>query len=88
MRIPVTAQMFQKVNHKGMAVILHPLLCHFDKKFEDLFDGCWFPYALAEMKDFKQTCFFISEELQKRGLFSHCILNKQVLENAQGSKMW
>ena len=50
-RVPVNAQMFQKSNHKGMAIILQPLLCFFDEPFfRPMFDTCWFPYGLAEMK--------------------------------------
>lgn len=54
MRVPVNAQMFQKSNHKGMAIILYPLLCHFDPEFcVPLFEECWFPYDLVQMKEFK-----------------------------------
>ena len=69
MRVPVNAQMFQKSNHKGMAIILYPLLCHFDPDFcVPLFEECWFPYDLAQMKDFKSTCLFIADELARRDI--------------------
>lgn len=69
-RVPVNAQMFQKSNHKGMAIILYPLLCFFDEPFfRPMFDTCWFPYGLAEMKQFKQVCLDIALILEKRGIF-------------------
>jgi hypothetical protein len=56
--------MFQKSNHKGMAVILYPLLSFFDpENFKSLFNDCWYPYGLQEMKIFKQTCFEIANIL-------------------------
>lgn len=72
-RVPVNAQMFQKSNHKGMAVILCPLLKFFDRNdkygYAQLFEASWFPYALAEMKQFKQTCLFVANDLAQRGVF-------------------
>jgi len=63
-----------------MAVLLYPLLKYFDKEdkfgYAKLFEPCWFPYALAEMKAFKQTCFFISNDLNQKGIFSDHILTK------------
>ena len=29
-RVPINAQMFQKANHKGMALLIHTLFCLFD----------------------------------------------------------
>ena len=70
MRVPISASMFQKANHKAMAVMLYPLLIFFDRKtFEPLFEKCWFPFALAEMKEFKITCLFVADELARRGIF-------------------
>lgn len=55
--------MFQKSNHKAMAVVLYPLLIFFDPDFKTLFNDCWYPYGLQEMKIFKQTCFEIGNIL-------------------------
>jgi len=52
-RVVINAQMFQKSNHKAMAVILYPLLIFFDSDFKELFNDCWYPYGLQEMKMFK-----------------------------------
>ena len=53
-----------------MAIILYPLLCFFDRdNFPLKFEGCFFPYALAEMKQFKQVCINIGEILEKRKIF-------------------
>ena len=29
-RVPINAQMFQKANHKGLALLVHTLFCLFD----------------------------------------------------------
>lgn len=33
-RVQVNSQMFQKANHKGMALLVHSLLCLFDDKIK------------------------------------------------------
>ena len=47
--------MFVKSNPKGMALLLHTILCLFDEEFKTAFSTCWFPYTMVEMKEFKQT---------------------------------
>jgi len=60
--------MFLKSNPKGMALLLHELLCLFDKdEYTTMFSVCWFPYTMVEMKEFKSICMQISTELIKKG---------------------
>lgn len=33
-RVQINSQMFQKANHKGMALLVHTLLCLFDDKIK------------------------------------------------------
>ena len=72
-RVPVNVQMFQKSNPKGMALLLYPLLCYFDReRYGKLYESeqSWFPYALAEMKSFKQISLFICNDLAEKNIFS------------------
>lgn len=87
-RVPVNAQMFQKQNHKGMALLLKPLLCYFDPNYESLFAECWFPFGLAQMKPFKETCLFIGADLVNKSVIDDNIVTKPIIENATGIKMW
>jgi hypothetical protein len=55
-RIPINSQMFQKANHKGMALLVFTLLCLFDDnkdKIKSSFSHCYFPYSMVEMREFK-----------------------------------
>ena len=36
-RVPVSAAMFHKANHKGMALLVHALLCLFDDGIKNAF---------------------------------------------------
>jgi hypothetical protein len=36
-RVQINSQMFQKANHKGMALLVHSLLCLFDDKIKTMF---------------------------------------------------
>ena len=81
-RVPVNTQMFQKTNPKGMAILLKPLLCFFDPdKYDQLFEGCWFPFGLAQMKPFKETCVFVSSEIQQ---IPQGLITKPLLESSSG----
>ena len=54
-KIQLNSQMFAKSNPKGMALILHTLICLFDdEKFRPMFSVCWFPYSMVELKEFKE----------------------------------
>jgi HAUS augmin-like complex subunit 6 N-terminus len=53
-KVPLNSQMFIKSNPKGMALILHTLLCLFDEdQYRPMFSVCWFPYTMVELKEFK-----------------------------------
>ena len=53
-RVKINSQMFEKQNPKGMALIIHELLCYFDEdNYRPQFSVCWFPYTMVEMKEFK-----------------------------------
>lgn len=88
-RVPVNSQMFQKSNHKGMALLIKPLLCFFNQtEYTALFENSWFPFGLAQMKPFKETCLFITKELEQQGKIHEGIITKSIIENAVGIKMW
>ena len=87
-RVPVNSQMFQKSNHKGMALLIKPLLCFFNEGYTALFETSWFPFGLAQMKPFKETCLFCAKELQDQGRLQEGIVTKNIIENAVGIKMW
>jgi hypothetical protein len=82
--------MFAKSNPKGMALLVHTLLCLFDQEeFQPLFSVCWFPYTMVELKEFKSIALQISENLAREGrLQGNASLTKAVLETASGVKMW
>ena len=53
-RIPLLNSMFDKPNAKGMALLIHTLICKFDDDgYRPMFAGSWFPYTMVEMKEFK-----------------------------------
>ena len=53
-KVPIQSQMFVKSNPKGMALLIHTLLCYFnDEDYRQRFSVCWFPYTMIELKDFK-----------------------------------
>ena len=82
--------MFVKSNPKGMALLLHSLLCLFDnEEYRPRFTaGCWFPYTMVEMKEFKSVALEIVSELVSQGRLGPGIVTKAVLETASGVKMW
>ena len=81
--------MFVKSNPKGMALLVHTLLCLFDEENSRIrFSACWFPYTLTELKDFKQVALDISADLVSQGRLQSGIITKAVLESASGVKMW
>ena len=87
-RVPVNSQMFQKSNHKGMALLIKPLLCFFDETYEGTFETSWFPFGLAQMKPFKDTCLFIATDLVEKGRIPNNLISKSIIENAVGIKIW
>jgi hypothetical protein len=82
--------MFIKSNLKGMALLVHTLLCLFDdKEFRPMFSVCWFPYTMVELKEFKSMALHISQNLLvPQGRLAPNILTKAILETASGLKMW
>ncbi len=63
-KVPISAQMFVKSNPKGMALLVHTLLCHFgEEDFKPMFSVCWFPYTLVELKEFKVIALQINDSL-------------------------
>ena len=88
-RVQLNTQMFTKSNPKGMALIIHTLLCLFnEEEYTPMFSVCWFPYSMVEMKEFKQIALNICLELIKQGRFQSGIITKAVLESASGVRMW
>jgi hypothetical protein len=66
-KVPLNPQMFVKSNPKGMAVLLHTLICLFDDAaFRPLFSVCWFPYTLVELKEFKQIALQVCNDILAR----------------------
>jgi len=75
--------MFAKSNPKGMALLVHTLLCLFDQEtIPQVFSVCWFPYSMVEIKEFKQIAMQVATDLAKQGLLPPGILSKAVLESA------
>ena len=81
--------MFSKSNHKGMALLVHTLLCLFDpEKIKKSFSTCWFPYSMVEMRDFKIVAAKVVDELCTKGKLGPTDLTKGVMETAAGIRMW
>jgi hypothetical protein len=81
--------MFVKSNPKGMALLIHTLLCYFnDEDYRMRMSVCWFPYTMVELKNFKQVALEITGELVGQGRLQGGIVTKAVLESACGVKMW
>lgn len=82
--------MFVKANPKGMALMVHTLLCLFDEgEFKPMFSVCWFPYTMVELKEFKTLALHIcSNILTPQGRLAGGVVTKAVLETASGVKMW
>jgi hypothetical protein len=88
-RVQVNSQMFQKANHKGMALLVHTLLCLFDEKtIRAQFQQCWFPYSMVEMRDFKQVAAKVIDDLIHKNKLGATDLTKGVMETAAGIRMW
>ncbi len=66
-RVQINSQMFQKANHKGMALLVHTLLCLFDEKIKVAFTQCWFPYSMVEMREFKIVASKVADDLAQKG---------------------
>ena len=88
-RVPINSQMFQKANHKGMALLIHTLICLFDEKeYTKEFSVCWFPYSMVEMREFKNVAEKITQELVSKGKLGPTDLTRATLETAAGVRMW
>ena len=104
-RIPISSQMFQKSNMKGLAILLYPLMTMMievlpkgqQTKLAASITSNWFPYGLAEIKCFKTAVMQAADALATAGhlpgqedksCFRNTVLTKNVLETAQGSKVW
>jgi hypothetical protein len=54
--------MFVKSNPKGLALLLHTILCLFDEEtFKPMFSVCWFPYTMVQLKEFKAIAMQITQ---------------------------
>lgn len=82
--------MFIKPNPKGMALILHTLICIFDdKNFRPVFSVCWFPYTIIELKEFKQLALTVClEQLVQEGMLPPGLFTKAIIETASGVRLW
>jgi hypothetical protein len=80
--------MFQKANHKGMALLVYALLSLFDDKIKSSFSQCWFPYSTVEMREFKVVAGKVCDDLVKKGRLQPTDLTKGVMETAAGIRMW
>mmetsp|Transcript_18369 Transcript_18369/g.17482 ORF Transcript_18369/g.17482 Transcript_18369/m.17482 type:complete len:102 (-) Transcript_18369:65-370(-) len=81
--------MFQKSNPKGMALLLHPLLCIFDEiKYKAMLSVAWFPYSMVELKEFKSLALQIQQELVLSGVLPYTLVSKSILETAAGVRLW
>jgi hypothetical protein len=77
--------MFAKANPKGMALILHTILCLFDEeRIRPLFSVCWFPYTMVELKEFKAIALTTCNEMLgfEGRLPRNGVITKSILENA------
>ena len=59
-------------------------------EFKGKYAMCWFPYTLAEMKEFKKITLEYFNVIQNEGLVpsQSSILSKSVLETASGRRVW
>ncbi len=81
--------MFQKANHKGMALLVYTLLCLFEpEKYKQMFTPVWFPYGLVEMREFKVIAAKICDELAAKNRIGPTDLTKGVMEVSSGVRMW
>lgn len=81
--------MFQKANHKGMALMVHTLFCLFDDdKYRHQFSRCWFPYSTIEMREFRKVAEEVAADLVIKGKISEADMTKGAMETATGIKMW
>jgi hypothetical protein len=65
----VISYLINRSNPKGMALIMHALLCYFDHDtYYPLFSVCWFPYTMVEMKEFKSIALSIQESLVSQAI--------------------
>ena len=89
-RVQINAQMFQKANHKGMALLVHALLTAFDGEESTIaaFSHCWFPYSMVEMREFKLVVEKVVQDLVNRGKLQATDLTRATLESAAGVRMW
>ena len=88
-RVPINAQMFQKANHKGLALLVHTLFCLFDdERYRQQFSQCWFPYSTIEMREFKNVAEKIAMELSAKGKLGATDITRATLETASGIRVW
>jgi hypothetical protein len=87
-RVQINSQMFQKANHKGMALLVFTLLCLFDEKIKNSFSHCWFPYSMVEMREFKVAAESVAQDLVAKAKLQPTDLTKGVMETAAGIRMW
>ena len=88
-RVQINAQMFQKANHKGMALLIHTLFCLFDDHhYRRQFSQCWFPYSMIEMREFKNVAEKIAMELSSKGKLGATDITRATLETASGIRVW
>lgn len=84
--------MAHRANHKGMALLVHTLLCLFDTdpegQYRQMFSVCWFPYSMVEMREFKSVAETIITDLVNKGRIGATDITKAVLETAAGVRMW
>merc|ERR1740139_2149983 len=86
-RVQISSQMFQKANHKGVALLTHTLFCLFDSEshhYRNLFNKCWFPYTMVEMKEYRKVGEYVVADLVKKKKINESDLTKAVMETASG----
>ena len=76
-----------------MALLVHTLLCLFDAEpsngnYRQMFQVCWFPYSMVEMREFKNVADIIITELVTKGRIGPTDITKAVLETSAGVRMW
>ena len=80
--------MFVKSNPKGLALLLHTIICLFDEDlFRPMFSVCWFPYTMVQLKEFKAIAIQIAQN-ELKGRKPSGILSKAVIETASGVRVW
>lgn len=85
--------MFQKANHKGLALLIHTLFCllddsHDSNNYRQQFSVCWFPYSTIEMREFKNITEKIAIELTNKGKIGATDITRATLETASGIRVW